>query len=117
VKVNLTGGKGISSVPMRLHYDPQLLSLLNVDSGTLLASDGQPPALVHRDDTNGNLTISTSRPPGTHGISGSGDLCVLTFQAKAPGDALIQITKSAVLNSVQAILPNLAGTPLVVHVQ
>jgi general secretion pathway protein D len=117
VKVGLIRGKDLFSVPMHLHFDSRLLSLVNINSGTLLESNGQPPALVHREDGNGNLIISTSRPPGTHGVSGNGDLCVLTFQAKAAGEASIQITKSAVLNSEQAILANLAATPLVVHIQ
>jgi general secretion pathway protein D len=117
VKVGLTRGKDIFSVPMHLHCDPRLLSLVNINSGTLLASNGQPPALVHREDGNGSLIISTSRAPGAHGISGDGDLCVLTFRAKAAGDASVQITKSAVLNSAQTILPSITIAPLLVHVQ
>lgn len=119
MKVDLTGGHDIFSVPMQLHYDPQVLSLVNVDTGNLLAKDGQTTALVHRDDPSGNgdVTISTSRPPGVHGVTGNGDVCVLTFQAKAPGDATVQVMQSAARNSAQTILPIVAGPPAVVHVQ
>ena len=117
VKVNLTGGKDIFSVPMRLHYDPQLLSLRNVDNGTLLTSDGVPPVLVHRDDGEGDVMITASRPPGTPGVIGSGDICTLTFQAKAPGDSSIQIIKSAARNTSQTILPVLDGPPMLVHIR
>jgi general secretion pathway protein D len=117
MQVNLTGGKDLFSVPMQLHYDPAVLNLVNVDSGPLLTRDSQTTALVHRDDGNGNVTISTSRPPGAPGVSGSGGLCTLTFQAKAPGNATIQVVKSAARNSAQQILPILAGSPAVVHVQ
>lgn len=117
MKVDLTGGKDVSSVPMEVHYDPHLLSLINVDAGTLLAQDGQTIGLVHRDDGNGNLIISASRPPGVHGVSGNGNVCTLTFQAKAVGDASVQIIQSAARNSAQTILPILAGSPAVVRVQ
>ncbi len=117
MQLDLSGGHDVFSVPMQLHYDPNVLSLINVDTGSLLAKDGQTTALVHRDDGNGNVTISTSRPPGVKGITGNGDLCSLTFQAKAPGDATVQVIKSAARNSAQTILPVLAGSPAVVHVQ
>lgn len=117
MKVNLQGGHDVFSVPMQLHYDPNVLNLVNVDTGNLLARDGQTTALVHRDDGNGNVTISTSRPPGAKGVTGNGNLCVLTFQAKARGDATVQVIKSAARNSGQNILPVLAGAPAVVHVE
>jgi general secretion pathway protein D len=50
-------------------------------------------------------------------VTGSGNLCVLTFQAKAQGDATVQVIKSAARNSNQNILPVLAGPPAVVHVE
>ena len=117
MQMNLTGGHDLFSVPMQLHYDPKVLDLINVDTGTLLAKDGQTTATVHRDEGNGDVTISTSRPPGVKGITGDGNLCTLTFMAKAPGDATVQVTKAAARNSAQSILPVLAGSPAIVHVQ
>ena len=118
VKTYLSGGTDVFSVPMQLHYDPKVLSLVNVDTGDLLARDGQTTALVHRDDpASGDVTISASRPPGAKGVTGNGDVSVLTFQAKAPGDATVQIIKSAARSSTQTILPILAGSPAVVHVE
>ncbi|MEO6966833.1 MAG: cohesin domain-containing protein [Acidobacteriaceae bacterium] len=117
MQVDLSGGHDVFSVPLQLHYDPKVLDLVNVDSGNLLSKDGQTTALVHRDDGDGNVTISTSRPPGAGGITGNGNLCTLTFQAKAAGDASVQVVKSAARNSAQTILPILAGSPAVVHVQ
>ena len=117
MQMDLTGGNDVFSVPMQLHYDPKLLELINVDTGPLLAKDGQTTATVHRDEGNGDVTVSTSRPPGVKGISGDGNLCTLTFLAKAPGDATVQVTKAAARNSAQSILPVLAGSPAVVHVQ
>ncbi|MFZ1945653.1 MAG: cohesin domain-containing protein [Acidobacteriaceae bacterium] len=117
MQMDLSGGHDVFSVPMQLHYDPKVLELINVDTGDLLAKDGQTTATVHRDEGNGDVTISTSRPPGVKGITGSGNLVTLTFMAKAPGDATVQVTKAAARNSAQSILPVLAGSPAVVHVQ
>jgi len=120
--VDLSGGSDVFGVPMNLQYDASKLTLLNVDSDdpqhpNVLGKDGQSVALVHRDDGQGNVAIAASRPPGTRGISGSsGTLCVLTFQAKAPGDASIAVTRPVVRNSQQQPIPA-TGSQAVVHIQ
>ncbi|MGB0123311.1 MAG: cohesin domain-containing protein, partial [Silvibacterium sp.] len=124
MKVNLSGGTDVFSVPMQLQYDQAKLSLINVDlgdsppSGTtnLLGKDGQAVALVHRDDGDGNVAISASRPPGTRGVSGAGTVCVLTFQAKAAGPAAVVITRPVVRNSAQQAM-TATGSRAIVQVQ
>jgi general secretion pathway protein D len=116
VPVNVSGGSDVFSVPLQLQYDPAKLTLINVDSGAYLGHDGQTVALVHRDDGAGGVAISASRPPGVAGVSGSGQLCVLTFQAKAAGDSIVSVTKAAARDSKQQALPVItSGT--IVHVQ
>ncbi len=121
--VNLAGGTDVFSVPMKVQYDQTKLSLINVDQVdspakgvNFLGQDGQAVALVHSDDGNGNITITVSRPPGTKGVTGSGGVCVLTFQAKAPGDASVVITRPVVRNSMQQALPA-TGSRALVQVQ
>ncbi len=114
-KVMLTGGTDVYSVPLQLTYDQSKLQLVNVDTGDLLGKDGQAVALAHRDD-NGNVAISTSRPPGVAGVSGSGLLCTLTFQAKAPGDAKVEITRPVVRNSKQQAV-QATGSQASIHIQ
>ncbi len=101
VTVTLNGGKDISSVPMQIQYDASKLTLVNVDSGDFLGKDGQAVALVHRDDGPGMITIAESRPPGTAGISGSGPVAVLTFQAKQAGASDVVVTRPGALDSAQ----------------
>jgi general secretion pathway protein D len=116
VPVNVSGGSDIFSVPMQIQYDPAKLTLVNVDSGNYLTHDGQTVALVHRDDGAGGVAISASRPPGAAGVNGSGQLCVLTFQAKAPGDSIVSVGKAAARDSKQQAVPVItSGT--IVHVQ
>ena len=123
IAVSLTGGTDVFSVPMQVQYDQTRLSLINVDLGdasakgvNFLGQDGQAVALVHRDDGSGNVAISASRPPGTHGVTGSGTVCVMTFQAKAPGDAAVVITRPVVRNSAQQPLMA-TGSRAIVQVQ
>ena len=116
VAVNLSGGQDVYSVPMQIQYDAARLILTNVDSGSLLGRDGQAVALVHRDDGAGGLAISASRPPGVAGVTGVGSICVLTFQAKAAGDASISITRPGAKNSTQQAIPAI-GSQAVVHVE
>ena len=89
VPVVLNGGDGYQlRLRCRLHYDPAKLMLINVAAGDFLSRDGQAASVIHTDEPAGNLTIGASRPPGMHGVSGTGVVCVLTFQAKAAGPAI-----------------------------
>ena len=105
VPVILSGGTDIASIPLQLSYDPAKLTLVNVSSGDYLSKDGQAVALIHRDDGPGNVTIVASRPPGTTGVSGDGTVCVLTFQAKAPGQSVVNMTRAGAVDSKQQQLP------------
>jgi general secretion pathway protein D len=103
-------------VPVDVQFDPKVLQLVNVDAGGLLGSDGQPVALVHRDEGNGLVTISASRPPGVNGVDGQGELCILTFKAIAAGDSNISLVKVGAKNSSMLSLPAV-GALGVVHVK
>jgi general secretion pathway protein D len=116
VTVMMTGGVDAYSAYTQMQYDATKLNLVNVDVGDLLGKDGQPVALVHRDDGGGNVTISASRPPGVTGITGAGTMCTLTFEAKAPGDASIAVIRPVIRNSKQLQLAA-TGSQAVVHIK
>jgi general secretion pathway protein D len=101
VPVVLNSANDVASVPVQIQYDASKLSLVNVAGGDLLNRDGQAVALIHRDDGPGNLTIVASRPPGTAGITGSGSICILTFQAKAAGATSLTMTRAGAVDSKQ----------------
>ena len=106
VNVNLAGGQNVSSVPLQIMYNPRVLQLVNVSSGTLLAQDGQTVALVNRDDSMaGILQVTASRPPGTSGISGDGSVFTLTFQARAPGQSTLAINRAILKNAAMQNTP------------
>jgi general secretion pathway protein D len=116
VTVMLHGARDVASVPLQLQYDATRLTLVNVDAGDLLGRDGQAVALVHRDDGPGNVKIAASRPPGVAGVTGSGVVCTLTFQAKQAGETDITITQPTALDSAQHPLATSAqNAHIVIH--
>ncbi len=105
VPVVLNGAADVASVALQFHYDPAKLQLVNVSPGDFLSRDGQAAPPIHADQPAGNLVVGISRPPGTHGISGAGVVCVLTFQAKASGPSDLAITRASIVNGAQQQLP------------
>lgn len=111
-----SGAKDLYSVPLQVQFNPALLSLVNVDSGEFLGRDGQSVAVVHRDEGNGTVTISVSRPPAVRGVDGQGSVCILTFKANAAGDSRVALTRVGAKDSSQTNLPAV-GAQATVHIQ
>jgi general secretion pathway protein D len=106
-------------VPLQLQFDPKVLQLVNVDDNGqqgLLGRDGQAVALVHRDEGNGTVTVSASRPPNTSGVDGQGTVCTLTFKAVGPGDTSVSLVRAGAKDSRQTSLPTVSA-PAMVHVK
>jgi general secretion pathway protein D len=117
VNVALAGGQDVASVPIQITYDPKVVQFVNVSNGDFLGKDGQPVALVHRDDPKtGSLQVTAQRPPGTLGVSGSGVVFNLMFMAKAKGTGVIAITTPGARNSQNQPL-QVMGSQAAVSVQ
>jgi general secretion pathway protein D len=94
VNLLISGAQNVYSVPVQVNYDPQKLQLVNVSNGGFLSQDGQAVALVHREDEAlGQSQITATRPPGANGVSGQGSVITMTFEAKAPGQTPLTITR------------------------
>ena len=116
VAVTVANAHDLYSVPMQMQFDPRVLQLVNVDAGEFLSRDGQAVAMVHRDEGNGAVTMSATRPPGAKGVDGQGTVCTLTFKALAAGDATLALTRIGAKDSQQASVTAI-GNQAVVHVQ
>lgn len=114
VNVSLGNAQNVYSVPAQIAYDPKILQLVNVSDGGMLGKDGQPVALVHRDDpTTGTLQITATRPPGSGGISGQGPVFTLTFVAKAPGQSTLAIRQASARDPNMQTIPVVGGQAMV----
>jgi general secretion pathway protein D len=116
VAVTAINARDLYSVPLQMQFDPRVLQLVNVDAGELLSRDGLAVALVHRDEGNGAVTISATRPPGAKGVDGQGTICTLTFKAIAAGDSTLALTRIGAKNSEQVSVTTM-GNQGVVHVK
>jgi general secretion pathway protein D len=116
VSIVASNARDLFSLPLQLQFDPRVLKLVNVDSGDLLARDGQAVALVHRDEGNGAVTMFTARPPGTKGISGQGTVYTLIFKTLAPGDSSLSLTRIGARDSQQNSI-TAVGNQAVIHVK
>jgi len=109
--------KDLASTPMHIRFDPKILKLNDVVRGNLLASDGQQVAFSKNvmNDT-GEATVSVSRFPASGGISGSGSIVTLVFEAVAPGDTMVTVP-SLMLRNSQSQLIAAANPALAVSVK
>ena len=87
---------------MKVSFDPKALRLVDARRGALLANDGQDVIFSKNvlNDT-GEATINLSRFPGSGGISGSGVLLTLEFEAAAPATTSVNISNIAARNARQ----------------
>lgn len=116
VSVNAANARDLYAVPLQVQFNPAVLQLVNVDAGDLLSRDGQAVSIVHRDEGNGLVTISTSRPPNVPGVNGQGSIATLTFKAVSAGDSNLALVKVGARNSSQTSLPAV-GSQATVHVK
>jgi general secretion pathway protein D len=86
-----------SIVPVKIKYDASKLRLNDATQGELIGRDGQKVSLSKdiRNDT-GVATITLARPPGSSGISGSGSLLNLSFQAVGTGETRVSVEEIAI---------------------
>lgn len=100
VNVVLSQVQNLYSVPLQITYNPNMLEVVNVSDGNLLSRDGQPVALVHRDDpSTGTLQVTATRPPNSGGVSGSGQVFTITFLAKGSGTSTLNIARDGLRDS------------------
>lgn len=92
VRLMIDNVSELFGAPMRIRYDQQTLRLLDVQRGPFLAGDGAQVAFSDtRDEAGGLIIVNMNRVPGSGGISGSGVLLELRFQAIARGPASVRV--------------------------
>jgi general secretion pathway protein D len=117
VTLQLNNVRDLFSAPMKVVFDPKMLRLESVHPGTLMGADGQQPNFTENIANEiGEATITLNRLPGAAGVTGSGSLLQLTFQALAPGTTTVSVADAALKNT--QLQPITVGTPsLSVQVQ
>jgi general secretion pathway protein D len=117
VSLMVENAADLAATPLQVRFDPKVLRLNDVVRGNLLTSDGQQVAFSKNilNDT-GEATVNVSRFPSTGGVSGSGSIVTLVFQAVGRGDTVVTAPQLTLRNSQSQ--PILTATPqLTVHVK
>ena len=113
VGVSIANAQQVHGLSFNFRFNSDLLRLVEVQGGGFLSSDGTSVALAERlENSLGRAVISMTRPPDSAGVSGSGLLMNLNFEAVGTGDAAISFGPDSVLrDSGQTPIPaSLAGT-------
>jgi len=98
------------AIPMMLQFDPNVISIEEVQHGAFLSGGNQEIAIVQRLDTeHGQAIISATRQPNTQGVNGSGTLLGLVIKGKAAGTAKISIVQVNARDSQQKVIPLVTG--------
>jgi general secretion pathway protein D len=100
VTIGIEGAVDMVSAPIQVQFDPKMVRLNDAVRGDFLSSDGQP-ALFTKNILNdaGTATLDLTRLPRAAGVSGSGPLITLQFQALGRGNSVITIPNLTVRNS------------------
>ena len=115
VTLQLENVTDIYNAPMKFRFDPKILRLDEVSRGSLLSDDGQQVIFTRNIlNDSGTASIVLNRLPGAGGVSGSGALVTLKFQAVAPGAAVVTVPEITVRDSqmrqIAVSAPKLAVT-------
>ncbi|MDZ4803086.1 MAG: cohesin domain-containing protein [Bryobacteraceae bacterium] len=98
------------SAPVRLKFDPKMLRVTSVQAGSLMGGDGQKidftPNVMNE---TGDVAVNLSRTPGSGGVSGSGTVLTVTFQAIGRGASKVQVLDASFRNT--QLLPVPVGSP------
>jgi len=113
VRLQVDNVSDLFSTPLRIRYDQQVLRLLDVQRGPFLSGDGaQVTFSDSRDEASGLVIVNMNRIPGSGGITGSGVLLEMKFQAVARGDATVRLEdatlRDARLEPISAAPPSIA---------
>jgi len=106
VAVPIENAQDASAASFTLLFNQKALKLLAVQDGGFLSQGGKASSLTPAiDNDTGKVTISLTRPAGSSGVSGSGVLASLQFEAIGPGVATIAFSQASVADASQTPLP------------
>lgn len=110
VDVVVSNVDNLFSSPMKLKFDAKVLKLVEITKGGFLGGDGQQVTFSETKlDDPGGAIITMNRVPGAGGISGSGALVTLKFQAVGKGATELAfdevVLRDARLQTIQVTPP------------
>ena len=115
VRLEVAAGSAVSHLPATLEYDRELLRLVAVEEGGFLGSKSEASILVESSRP-GTVIVGASRLGQTSGVSGSGVLLTLRFEALRSGQASVRFAKKEALGPGREAVAPLVATAGVVQI-
>jgi general secretion pathway protein D len=101
-----------ASAPLQVTFDPKVVKLNDAGRGDFFSSDGQIPVFTKNIQNDaGAAAMNLNRLPNVPGVSGSGVLTTLIFQAVAKGTATVTVPNLTVRNTQGQVI--FSGSPQV----
>ncbi len=98
-----------------LTFDPAIVAFDSFEEGSMLNSDGDPVNTQVSEPQSGTLVIGVTRVGAVPGITGSGTLIVLLFNAVAPGSTAVATDNDSAFDSTgMALATEFSGGMLTV---
>jgi general secretion pathway protein D len=94
IPLSVTGAQRLSMVTLTLTYDPRVLRVRTVQEGSFLRSGGANVTFTQQAN-NGRIDITISRGADATGVSGTGLLAAVLFDAIAPGTVTLTANGTA----------------------
>ncbi|MFY9574147.1 MAG: secretin N-terminal domain-containing protein [Blastocatellia bacterium] len=108
VAIFVNGNGDVSSAHITMSYDGSLLEVKGVRDSGMLSTGAR--AELHFTAEGGMLNVQMDRPQGTPGVPARGQLCLVVFTVKGPGQSAL------LLNEQQTQFRNSGGQPLPIKV-
>ena len=84
------------TAPVKIKFDPKVLRLTSIKAGSLMTGDGQKVNFSENTMNDiGEATVTLNRMPGSSGVTGSGNLLNLSFQAVGKGTTTVVLTDAS----------------------
>ena len=96
VTLNLLEVENIAGVRARIQYDNARLSISTISAGSFFSAS-DPPVFVYDDNGSGTIDIYSFYMGSDKIKSGTGDVALIVFSTKLPGDSNIEITADSEL--------------------
>ena len=106
VSVQVNNANDLAAVQMGLKFDPKILRINNVTGGDLIRRNG-PDLVPSRNVLNdsGDATIGIARDPSSGGVSGSGTVLTIMFQAVGKGPTTLTVPQMTLTGSGGQSIP------------
>jgi hypothetical protein len=93
----------VSHLPLTLRFDPEVLVVESVETGTFLGDPGAAEVLSDS-STPGRLVLGASRLGPVAGVAGEGVVARVVFRALAAGDGALRFEQAKALDATRAPL-------------